>query len=347
MKHTRNTLLPAIGLLSTAMVAGHAQAQTTLFRDTFSRPADTDLNASNAGKSGSLGTLDWVEINIDGEAETDGSNRLKLESNASAGDKGVVVYPDANFNGLTSFEIEMRILNGSSGGNGRFLGMSVGQSKAELDAIAGADPARSVGDFYIGYDNIGTDRGLNIRHNGANQTTINATTIAGFGYPDTLTVKFTFDDMNAGTTLNYEVLFEGITGDPAVSVYTGSTTWSGTDENYIALSSNYLNGAFLNYFQVVGEEAPTSVPGDTDGDGDIDDSDLGTAFSNYTGPLAPGTGTKTAADGDTDGDGDVDDSDLGTAFSGYTGPLNAPVPEPTSLALVGLGGLALIRRRRA
>ncbi|MFN3168995.1 MAG: PEP-CTERM sorting domain-containing protein [Phycisphaeraceae bacterium] len=90
------------------------------------------------------------------------------------------------------------------------------------------------------------------------------------------------------------------------------------------------------------------LPGDTDGDGDIDDSDLGTAFSNYTGPLAPGTGGKTAADGDTDGDGDVDDSDLGTAFSGYTGPLGpAGVPEPTSLALIGFGGLALIRRRRA
>ncbi|MFN3168499.1 MAG: LamG-like jellyroll fold domain-containing protein [Phycisphaeraceae bacterium] len=90
------------------------------------------------------------------------------------------------------------------------------------------------------------------------------------------------------------------------------------------------------------------IPGDTDGDGDIDDSDLGTAFSNYTGPLAPGTGGKTAADGDTDGDGDVDDSDLGTAFSSYTGPLGpANVPEPTSLAITALGALALARRRRA
>ncbi|MFN3168260.1 MAG: beta strand repeat-containing protein [Phycisphaeraceae bacterium] len=87
------------------------------------------------------------------------------------------------------------------------------------------------------------------------------------------------------------------------------------------------------------------VPGDTDGDGDIDDLDLGTAFSNYTGPQ--GTG-KTPADGDTDGDGDIDDTDLGTLFVSYTGPLGpAVVPEPR--ALLAFGALALgfaVRRTR-
>jgi hypothetical protein len=76
-----------------------------------------------------------------------------------------------------------------------------------------------------------------------------------------------------------------------------------------------------------------SLPGDTDGDGDIDDADLGTAFANYTGPLGA-AGGKTAAQGDTDGDGDVDDADLGTAFAGYTGPL-VPNQVPSSSQMLG------------
>jgi len=89
--------------------------------------------------------------------------------------------------------------------------------------------------------------------------------------------------------------------------------------------------------------APT-LPGDTDNDGDVDDADLGIAFSNYTGPLDGAD--KTAAQGDIDSDGDVDDADLGIAFSNYTGPQASAVPEPlTGLALIGTPLLAWRRRR--
>jgi autotransporter-associated beta strand protein len=90
------------------------------------------------------------------------------------------------------------------------------------------------------------------------------------------------------------------------------------------------------------------IPGDTDGDGDIDDIDLGTMFANYTGPVGA-AGGKTASQGDTDVDGDVDDNDLGNAFANYTGPLSeANVPEPTCLTLLGIGAyVCLCRRPRA
>ena len=90
------------------------------------------------------------------------------------------------------------------------------------------------------------------------------------------------------------------------------------------------------------------LDGDTDGDGDVDDSDLGTSFANYTGPVGA-AGGRAWAQGDTDFDGDVDDSDLGAGFANYTGPLSpANAPEPGTVMLVlGLLTISACRRRRA
>ncbi|MFN3166707.1 MAG: peptidylprolyl isomerase [Phycisphaeraceae bacterium] len=101
----------------------------------------------------------------------------------------------------------------------------------------------------------------------------------------------------------------------------------------------------VDYDEVVLTTYKIVIPGDTDGDGDIDDTDLGTVFTNYTGPVGA-AGGKLFADGDTDFDGDIDDTDLGTIFTNYTGPLApASVPEPASATLLSLAGLALVRRR--
>ncbi len=83
-------------------------------------------------------------------------------------------------------------------------------------------------------------------------------------------------------------------------------------------------------------------PADLDQDGDVDDADFGIAFAAFTGP-----GGVSTSPADLDNDGDVDDADFGIAFAAFTGPGGgAVVPEPTGLAMLGLYGLLVARRRR-
>ncbi len=89
--------------------------------------------------------------------------------------------------------------------------------------------------------------------------------------------------------------------------------------------------------------SPASLRGDADGDGQVQFSDFVILSENFT-----NAGEYT--DGDFDKDGVVQFSDfviLSDSF-GQSGAVAAAVPEPSSIALLGLGGLLLgmLRRRR-
>ncbi len=89
---------------------------------------------------------------------------------------------------------------------------------------------------------------------------------------------------------------------------------------------------------------PSQDPADLDGDGDVDDADFGIAFAAFTGP---DNGPSLNPTADLDRDGDVDDADFGLAFAAFTGPGDAAnVPEPTSLAMLSISGLLVLRRWR-
>ena len=86
---------------------------------------------------------------------------------------------------------------------------------------------------------------------------------------------------------------------------------------------------------------PVAIPGDTDGDGDVDLDDLFAVRNNFG--ITSGA---TLSDGDTDGDGDVDLDDLFIVRNNFGTGSGAAAPEPTTIALLSLGSLALFRRRR-
>ncbi len=98
---------------------------------------------------------------------------------------------------------------------------------------------------------------------------------------------------------------------------------------------------FFDKFEIFAED-PTmqTVPGDADGDGDVDAFDLGIWQTQFG-----MTGDGLTAD--FDGDGDVDAFDLGLWQTNFgTGVSGAAVPEPASLGLALLGLASIVRRRR-
>ena len=220
-------------------------AQTTpaalLFADNFDRPDSTDLNASTAGKSGSLGALDWTEAGFGGFDIISGEANQANTNNAKA-------WVDHNFIGLTELTESLEVDSIVSSGNARYHGFSIGQSLAELQAQTETLNDHGPGDVFIGLDDTGGTRGVAIFHNGVLQQQP-----GNVSDPDTISATFTFADMNAGTTINYEVFLNGI------SLTTGSTTWSGTNENYIAIQGNANNNSQLDNFSVEGVPEPGAL----------------------------------------------------------------------------------------
>jgi hypothetical protein len=88
-----------------------------------------------------------------------------------------------------------------------------------------------------------------------------------------------------------------------------------------------------NYFGQSG----VGLTGDTDGDGDVDLTDLNNVRNNFGG----------AGLGDTDSDGDVDLSDLNNVRNNFGAVGANAVPEPASWTMLAIASAAMFARRNA
>jgi hypothetical protein len=245
-------VVAALGLMAVSVFGEEA----VLFGDTFDRPDNTDLNASTTGKSGVLGALNWVEQSSGGDGKVL-SNELQLGESGGGGGGWAIAYVDHNFidSAITTggkFGVSVDVTDFASNGGTRFTGIAVGHSKAELDAWSSNHPVSNPfdSDFFVGFDPTGTDE-MKIFTNGTQVFQMGLTLSA----PRTLSVEFTdITDFDSGSSVSYEVFVD------AASVDTGTFTWSGTNENYLGLYSNYTHGgAEMDNFQVTAD-IPTAPP---------------------------------------------------------------------------------------
>lgn len=124
----------------------------TLFADSFDRADSDDLNASTAGKSGTLGALNWLEKSSVGGGRIL-SNGLQLGEDGAAGG-WALAYLEYNFTDATitdngKFSVSIDILNSDTRGGTRYAGIAVGGSLADYSGWASNAPASENADFYI------------------------------------------------------------------------------------------------------------------------------------------------------------------------------------------------------
>lgn len=250
-----------------------------LFSDNFDRPDSLDIDSSTAGMGGSVGSMTYWEsdgIGADDALTHVTNNVLNTADGPNASVIGLTShnFTDAAITSDGGFSISMDVMTlAGLKDRDRYSGFGVGLSSADISSLD-YDFNQTVGvgprgqwdgtpggsaDFYVSWSpyNNGDFDSIQLftwDTTGGTEITTLPDGIADnqFG---TLKANFTFSDFNAGSTVDVEVFFNG------ASITTSSFTWSGTDENYIALSSRQNTAMVLDnlFIETIPEPSTLSL----------------------------------------------------------------------------------------
>ena len=352
-------------------VAGDGDATLRLSNTAVNAGGYTTLTANVDVAAGTGGRT----INNQGSNNSDDlsgtvtlSNDLTVDSRSNGGTRYLGLSGQVTGTGDLNF-----VSAQSTGRPAQITGLTSNDFDGDVNMnIAGTDPTRTILRLGKAEGEIAVPGNLNITAGtvilGEYLDPSQATSSFGTGgeqIADTATVSMSdvaiFDLNGFSETIASLVMLTGA-GNSMVDTDNFDSTLSGTlttdawtidgtpfSPGTYTAASGVVNGFDLSQF-IVGAGSiviPSAlIPGDADGDGDVDGDDFNAWGGNF--PTASGA---TLAQGDFDGDGDVDGDDFnvwGGNFP-YPGPGAASavseVPEPASLALIGLGAIALLRRR--
>lgn len=288
MKTIRLMLCSVVAVIALLAFALPSQA-AVLFSDNFDRPDNRNLDAVLSGivdNTGSSLVADGVysQPHLDPNNESGGP-----DSSASGGGGAQILggeleladvqgtsnaYVNHNFTNASiitagGFRVSIDITDFNQSQRQQGGSFAIGMSQAEADSTG--DPFGKVGPVTTGAfhsnpngilgnpvtGNIVSDFWIGIRGNqslawgGSSGNTLG---VGGLGTKTgSIAVDFLVNDFNAGSTVDYRVYF-----DDALQG-TGSFTWSGTNENYIALDARDNQGVFFDNFIVETIPEPTSV----------------------------------------------------------------------------------------
>lgn len=249
-----------------------------LFEDTFDRPDNRNISAVLDGITNNTGTTflpgavysqPFLDPNNaaptygvqDGVATNGGGAQIlanNLQLAVGAGTSNAFVnhnFTNAAIPAAGGFSVSLDVLTYTQATNGQGASFAIGMTQAEAastrDSFSGAArmtggfgvepgaaiPAANVSDFWV------VVRGNNsLAWGGKSGTVQGATGLSS--KVGTIAANFRFTDFNAGSTVNYEVLIDGIIKG------TGTFTWSDNASNYIGLDVRDAVLGSLDNFRV-------------------------------------------------------------------------------------------------